>query len=84
MHLTEQDGIPFGLGCALAENDGALRYFAKLSAQKRREVIAHSRTVCSRAEMRAASRLRTASEMRDFVRSLGASGTGDYQPISYR
>ena len=72
MHLTEQDGIPFGLGCALAENDGALRYFAKLSAQKRREVIAHSRTVCSRAEMR------------DFVRSLGASGTGDYQPISYR
>lgn len=45
--------VPIGLGYALAENSDALRYFAELSEQRRREVIEQTRSITSKAEMRA-------------------------------
>lgn len=45
--------VPLGLGYALAENSAALKYFAELSEQRRKEVIEQTRAITSKAEMRA-------------------------------
>lgn len=45
--------VPLGLGYALAENSAALKYFAELSEQRRKEVIEQTRGITSKAEMRA-------------------------------
>ena len=45
--------VPLGLGYALAENSAALKYFAELSEQRRKEVIEQTRGSTSKAEMRA-------------------------------
>lgn len=45
--------VPIGLGYALAENSEALKYFAELSEQRRKEVIEQTRAITSKAEMRA-------------------------------
>lgn len=45
--------VPIGLGYALAENSEALKFFAALSEQRRKEVIEQTRAITSKAEMRA-------------------------------
>lgn len=63
MYETEKPKLPIGLGTALAENTGALKYFSELSAEKQREVIEHTNTISSRAELR------------NFVRSMAGFGS---------
>ncbi len=49
---NERPTVPLGLGYALAENAEALKHFAGLSEQRRREVIEQTRSISSKAEMR--------------------------------
>ncbi len=51
--------IPLGLGCALAENPSALKYFSELSADRQRQVIDRTNEIRSRAELRAFVRTMT-------------------------
>lgn len=44
--------IPMGLGMALAENAGALQYFAGLTADQRRRIVENTRDIKSKTEMR--------------------------------
>ena len=44
--------VPFGLGYALAMNNKALKKFAELSEEHRKEVISESRNMLSKQEMR--------------------------------
>ena len=48
----ERPEIPLGLGYALSENTGALKYFAELSSEKQREIIDRTNRMSSRAEIR--------------------------------
>ena len=63
MNGTEKPKLPVGLGTALAEKTGALKYFSELSAEKQREVIEHTNTISSR------------TELRNFVRSMAGFGS---------
>lgn len=62
MNKNEKPKLPIGLGTALAENTGALKYFSELSAEKQREVIEHTNTISSR------------TELRNFVRNMAGFG----------
>ena len=63
MQTNEKPKLPIGLGTALAENTGALKYFSELSAEKQREVIEHTNTISSR------------TELRNFVRNRAGFGS---------
>ena len=52
MSLLNDDGIPLGLGMALAENMQAMQYFAALPDQKKQAVIDHTHQIQSKQEMR--------------------------------
>lgn len=44
--------IPMGLGMALAENMTAMQYFSALGEKQQREIIAHTRDIRSKQEMK--------------------------------
>ncbi len=44
--------VPIGLGYALAANSKALKKFAELSEERRREIISESRSIATKQEMR--------------------------------
>lgn len=44
--------VPVGLGYALAMNNKALKKFAELSDEHRKEIISRSRNIASKQEMR--------------------------------
>lgn len=52
--------VPVGLGYALAMNNKALKKFAELSDEHRKEIISRSRNIASK------------QEMRNFVDSFGS------------
>ena len=52
MYSGDKPQIPLGLGYALAENTGALKYFAEISSERQREIIDRSTEMRSRAELR--------------------------------
>ena len=45
--------LPLGFGMALAQNEGAMQYFAALPEQKKQEIISHTHQLHSRDEMHA-------------------------------
>ena len=49
--LLNDDGIPLGLGMALAQNMDAMRTFSSMSESARQDVIDRSRHVQSKQEM---------------------------------
>lgn len=51
MSLLNDDGIPLGLGMALAQNMDAMRTFSSMSESARQDVIDRSRHVQSKQEM---------------------------------
>ena len=51
MSLLSDDGIPLGLGMALAQNMDAMRTFSSMSESARQDVIDRSRHVQSKQEM---------------------------------
>lgn len=51
--VADDDGIPLGLGMALAQNTRAMRTFASMSEEQRKQVIEGAHHVNSKAEMRA-------------------------------
>lgn len=51
--LLGYEGIPMGLGMALAQNAGALEKFASMTEQKRQAFIDGAKGVVSKQEMRA-------------------------------
>ncbi len=53
MQIDDTPQIPLGLGYALAENTGALKYFSELSSEKQRQIIDRTNEMSSRAEIRA-------------------------------
>ena len=52
MQDGEKPKIPIGLGCALAENTSALKYFSELSSEKQRSIIDRTNEMTTRAEIR--------------------------------
>ena len=62
MNGTEKPKLPVGLGTALAENTGALKYFSELSSEKQRQIIDRTGEMTSRAELRS------------FVRNMSGLG----------
>jgi uncharacterized protein YdeI (YjbR/CyaY-like superfamily) len=53
MYMNSTDnGIPLGLGMALAQNSDALTRFAGLSAQERQQIIDRTHSINSKKEMR--------------------------------
>lgn len=51
-NINDRPEVPLGLGYALAENSNALKAFAELSSERRKQIIENSRGVTSKAEMR--------------------------------
>ncbi|MCL2077291.1 MAG: hypothetical protein FWH08_02675 [Oscillospiraceae bacterium] len=47
-----ENGIPLGLGMALAQNSDALSHFAGLSKQQRQQIIDRTHGIGSKKEMR--------------------------------
>ncbi|HHV51017.1 MAG TPA: hypothetical protein PLG48_00005 [Candidatus Avimonas sp.] len=45
--------LPLGFGMALAQNPGAMSYFASLSDEEKRKIIEGTRSIKSKQEMRA-------------------------------
>ena len=43
--------LPLGLGMALAQNQDAMEYFAKLPQEKKYEIINHTHSIQSKQEM---------------------------------
>jgi len=43
--------LPLGLGMALAQNQDAMEYFAKLPQEKKYEIINHTHSIKSKQEM---------------------------------
>ncbi len=62
MQKSDKPQIPLGLGCALAENTSALKYFSELSSEKQRQIIDRTCEMTSRAELRS------------FVRNMSGLG----------
>lgn len=50
--MREYEDIPMGLGLALAQNPGAMRYFTSLNSAGQRDIIEHTHNIGSPAEMR--------------------------------
>lgn len=61
MEQAKQE-LPLGLGMALARDQAAMDYFVGLTRQEKDQVIAHTRTI------------RSKQEMRDFVHTLPHQG----------
>lgn len=43
--------LPLGFGTALAQNEGAMQYFAALPEQKKQEIVSQTHQIHSRDEM---------------------------------
>jgi len=50
--MNEYEDIPMGLGMALAQNPKAMKYFSSLNTTDRRNIIEHTHSIESPAEMR--------------------------------
>ena len=49
--MVKEDGLPLGLGFGLAMNSDAMRGFASLSDEEKKQVIEATRQIRSREEM---------------------------------
>ena len=47
----KMEQLPLGLGMALAQNQDAMEYFAKLPQEKKDEIINHTHSIQSKQEM---------------------------------
>lgn len=51
-NYAEGDGIPLGLGMALAQNIDAMNRFASLPPEQKAQMISHTHEISSKDEMR--------------------------------
>ncbi|MDD6482716.1 MAG: hypothetical protein PUF65_10725 [Lachnospiraceae bacterium] len=49
--MIKEDGLPLGLGFGLAMNEAAMKGFASLKEDEKRQVIEAARTITSKEEM---------------------------------
>ena len=49
--MIKEDGLPLGLGFGLAMNEAAMKGFASLKEDEKRQVIEAARTIISKEEM---------------------------------
>jgi len=50
-NFANDQGMPLGLGMALAQNLEAMNYFSSLPKQKQQEIISHTHQIQSKSEM---------------------------------